>query len=227
MTRAILLWFFLPQLVAVPAGEEILRRVEAARASVQDYAVSLEITADLENARIPPMEATMYFKQPDRVHFTSDGFALLPKEAFTLNPAGILERFRIDSVTAEADGGGKGYHLWLAPRGERAGIAGGWLRVSSERWTIDGGDLRFADGRTLSVRFRHERVGTVWLPSELLISLSPPPGTGIVPPDEPKSFPIGRSTPLRGIITIRFSGYRLNSGLSDDLFESPRSPSGR
>ncbi len=226
MTQGVLLWFLLLQLTAVPAGEALLKRVETALASVHDYTVSLEITADLENARIPPMNATMYFKEPGRVHFSSEGFALLPKEGFILTPARILERFRIDSVVGEGEGERK-YRLWLTARDERAGVSGGWLRISSGRWTIDGGDLNFADGRSLSVRYRYEPVGAVWLPSEMELSFSRPGGVEPVPPDGQKALPLGGSLPRRGSITVRFSGYRLNAGLSDEIFGSPQIPPGR
>ncbi len=223
MTRVFLLWLLLPQLTPVAPGEAILKRVETALASVHDYTVSLEITADLENARIPPMHATMYFKEPGRVHFSSEGFALLPKEGFTLTPASILERFRIDSVVGEGEGE-RVYRLRLVARDERAGVTGGWLRISSGRWTIDGGDLSFSDGRSLSVRYRYEPVGTVWLPSEMGLSFSRPGGVESVPPDVQKALPLGGSLPRRGSITIRFSGYRLNTGLSDEIFGSPQIP---
>lgn len=226
MTRAVLLWCLLPQLAAVPAGEALLRRVETALASVHDYTVSLEITADLENARIPPMNATMYFKEPDRVHFSSEGFALLPREGFILTPARILERFRIDSVVSEG-GGERDYRLWLTARDDRAGVSGGWLRISSGRWTIDGGDLRFADGGTLSVRYRYGMVGTVWLPSEMGLSFSRPAGAEPASPDGQKSLPLGDSFPRQGSVTIRFSSYHLNIGLSDEIFGSPQNPPGR
>ncbi len=133
MTWAILLWLALPQLSAVSAGEALLKRVEAALAPVRDYTVTLEITADLEQARIPPMKATMYFKQPDRVHVESEGFALLPKEAFSLSPTRLLERFRVDSVVTERDGGAPHYRLRMAARDERSRVREIWLQISSGR----------------------------------------------------------------------------------------------
>lgn len=229
MTWAILLWLVLPQLSAVSAGEALLKRVEAALAPVRDYTVTLEITADLEQARIPPMKATMYFKQPDRVHFKSEGFALLPKEAFNLSPARLLERFRVDSVVTESDGGTTLYRLRLAAREERSRVHEIWLQISSGQWTIDGGELSFGDGRTLTVRFRHEQVGTVWLPSEMVLTFSQPGAAAAEPSplEDQKPVQLGREALLRGSVTIRYSGYKVNTGLSDDLFPPASVPSVR
>ena len=71
---------------ADPSGEQILKNVESARAAVKDYTVMLDIVADVERLKVPPMKAKMYFKYPDKVHFDSKGFALLPREGLALNP---------------------------------------------------------------------------------------------------------------------------------------------
>jgi len=217
------------QLTPVPAGEAILKRVEAALASVQDYTVTLDITADIEQANIPPMKATMYFKQPDRIHFESQGFALLPREAFSLSPTRLLERFRVDSVAVDTAEGEKIYRLHLTARDEKVRMREAWLDVSPERWTIDRGRLTFADDRTIAVRFRHERVGSVWLPSELFLSISQ---AGAVPSEAPPSdegrpAQLGRRALRKGSVVIRYSGYRLNTGLSDDIFVPSSVPGGR
>ncbi len=229
MTRAFLLWLLLPQLTPVPAGEAILRRVETALASVHDYTVSLEITADLEQARIPPMQATMYFKQPDKVHFESEGFALLPRQAFGLSPARLLEKFRVDSVVSEGAGEEKEYRLRLTPREERTGVQEMWIRVSSARWTIDGGEISLPEGRAMTLRFRHEQVGAVWLPSELSMEFSQTGGATQEPslPDDQKPLHLGRNVPRQGSVTIRFSDYKLNTGLSDEIFTRSPVPRGR
>ncbi len=229
MMRAFLLWLLLGQLTPVPAGEAILKRVETALASVHDYTVSLEITADLEEARIPPMKATMYFKQPDRVHFESEGFALLPREAFALSPARLLERFRVDSMVTEGAGEEKEFRLRLTPRDERTRVQEMWIRVSSARWTIDGGEISLPGGRAMTLRFQHRQLGTVWLPSELSLAFSQSGGAAPEPSlqDDGKPLRLGRSALRQGTVTIRFSGYKLNTGLSDEIFTRSSVPGAR
>jgi outer membrane lipoprotein-sorting protein len=226
--QAVLLWVLLAQLAPVPAGEAILKRVETALASVQDYTVALDITADLEQAKIPPMQATMYFKKPDRVHVESQGFALLPREAFSLSPTRLLERFHVAGVVADTLEGRRVYRLQLTARDEKTRFREAWLEVSPERWTIDRGRLSFADDRTLIVQFQYARVGSVWLPSELQVSFSQP---GVVVPEnspleDQKPVQLGRGALRRGSVIIRYSGYRLNTGLSDEIFAPSPVPGG-
>ncbi|MEK9138626.1 MAG: hypothetical protein AAB393_16000, partial [Bacteroidota bacterium] len=66
--------------LAQPSGEEILKKVDVSFSGVQDYSVVLDITADMERMTIPPMQVHMYYKQPDKFHFESENFAILPRE---------------------------------------------------------------------------------------------------------------------------------------------------
>jgi outer membrane lipoprotein-sorting protein len=222
MTWAAMLWVMFVQLAGVPTGEALLKRVEAAMESVRDYTVTLDITADLEQANIPPMQAKMYFKQPDKVHVESQGFALLPREALGFSPSRLLERFRVESVTSVDVEGRKNYRLQLAPRDERARVRTTWLEISPEHWTIERCELSFADDRTVTVGFKHEQVGSVWLPSELSLSFASSPRTirESSPLDDQKLVQAGRGTLRKGNVIIRYSGYQLNTGLPDSIFTS-------
>jgi outer membrane lipoprotein-sorting protein len=229
MIPGALLYTLFLQLAAVPAGEAILKRVETAVASVQDYTVSLDITANLEQATIPPMQATLYFKKPDRVHMESQGFAMLPREAFSLSPTRLLEHFRVESVRAESVEGRSVYRLRLTARDERARFHDAWLDVLPERWTIEGGTLSFADDRVLTVRFTYKQLGEVWLPSELFLSFSQSGASApeSSPLEDQKPVQIGRGAFRKGEVIIRYSGYRLNTGLSDDIFAPSSTPGER
>ena len=62
-----LLVVFHPAYSQKPTGEEILRKAEQNFHDVKDYTVTLDIVADIERIKVPPMHATMYFKQPEKV----------------------------------------------------------------------------------------------------------------------------------------------------------------
>jgi hypothetical protein len=213
------------QLASVPAGEAILKRVETALAPVEDYTVALSIVADLEQVNIPPMDATLYFKKPDKVHVASESFALLPKDAFSLTPSMILKRFSVTEVLPESVGGKKVYRLQLAARDERMRVREAWLQVSAERWTIERGELRLAENRTLALEYAYTRIKNVWLPSEMRLSFSQPPAAQENSPLlDQKPVQGSRRLPLRGSVLIRYSGYRLNTGLPDSVFPATSEP---
>jgi len=211
------------------SGETILNNVEAALASVHDYTVMLEITADLEQVRVPPAHATMYFKQPDQVHFDTRDFALLPKEAFSLSPTRILQRFTIEEVLRDTLDGESAYHIVLRAKEERARFRELQIYVNASRWTIEKAYLGLPGERNLTAQFVYSRVAGAWLPATLTITISQS-GLATVetsPLESPANIPSRSAVPRKGTVTIRYSGYRVNVGLTDDLFTPALPPSNR
>ena len=97
------------------SGEEILDRVEQTLTRVDDYTVTLDIVADIEGLSVPPMKVTMYFKQPDNVHFDSEGFALIPREGMAMSLAKLKENFSVGRVDRDTVHGEPAYRLTLEP----------------------------------------------------------------------------------------------------------------
>ena len=45
----------------------------------------------MEFLKVPDSEAKLYFKQPDKIHIESEGFAMLPKEGINFSPISLFE----------------------------------------------------------------------------------------------------------------------------------------
>jgi hypothetical protein len=208
----------------LPSGEALLKNVEAGTAGVRDYTVTLDITTDLEHIKTPPTQATMYFKRPDRIHFETQSFAMLPKDAFSLTPARLLQRFTPEMVLWDSLGGEPEYRLILRSRDERARSLGIWLYIHPSRWTIDMAQLWLPENRKLIVRLEHQKVENVWLPAVMTITFASR-GTDKIetaPFEDQKPMVIRPMLVQEGRITIRYSGYRINTGLGDELFSPSR-----
>jgi len=205
------------------SGTTILERVAAQYAAVQDYVVTLNITTNIERMSVPPMNATMYFKKPDKVHFDAKGFAILPREGLTLNPALLAERFLVDAVASDTLAGKRVLKLTMHPRSDQARTRRVTLFVDPDRWTPEKFTTTGIDGRAMSASFTHTRVGQFWLASNLFVEFSAAADTAAVPQWE-QSVPgtSGRSTFRGGTIEVKYSDYRVNTGLDDVTFqESP------
>jgi hypothetical protein len=205
---------------ADPSGEQILKNIDAGRAAVKDYTVMLDIVADVERVNVPPMKAKMYFKYPDKVHFDSKGFALLPKEGLALNPETLIKLYAVNHVSRDTLEGTPEYTLELRARSEKTRIQWLALSVNPARWTIDRVQIRRGGERLITLQFRHDRVEGTWLPAEVVASFSVASDTsesGTLDPTTPMRPP---QMPRRGTITLHFSHYSINTGLNDSLFVS-------
>lgn len=202
---------------SLPAGEALLKRVEAEFAKVQDYTVTLDVTADVERMNVPPMHVQMYYKHPDKFHFASANFALLPREGLAFNVARILSRFSVEDV-------GEGeqptsVHILLRPKSDAARVGKLEISIDTTLWRPTVVKSVLIGGRTMTARFQYARYEGYVMPALLTVQFKSPPADST---DAPISMPgaIPRSPmPRNGTVTIRYSDYKINKGLSDDVFE--------
>ena len=205
---------------AQPSGEEILKKVEANFPGVQDYTVDLDVTADIERMNVPPMHVRMYYKQPDKFQFDSEGFALLPRDGVAFNASKLLSRFTVEEVGEESSQGGREFRLLLRARGERAKTTKLQVFVDADDWKPTRVLSSLFDGRSVTAAFKYEKQNGHRMPSLLTVEFSAPPADTMDQMPDPDEVPMPRShMPRKGTITIKYSGYKINSGLSDDIFD--------
>jgi hypothetical protein len=211
-------------------GEDILKKVEAVFSAVEDYTVTLDVTTDIERLKIPPMHLTMYYKQPDKVHFDTEGFALLPREGLALPFSRLSQRFLVDSVQKYTEGSIELERLVLRSRDERARLRKAVLYVHPQRWTPEKIIAQMPDGSTMTAAFQYERIAEHWMPVQLHVefvaarrdTVAPSTPAGESPFGEPPASRTRFTPPRAGSITVHYSEYRINTGLSDDIFTNKK-----
>ncbi len=212
-----------PAFAQKPTGEEILRKAEQNFHDVKDYTVTLDIISDIERMKVPPMHAKMYFKQPEKVHFDAKGFVFLPREGMGLQFGQLTQRYAVDSSARETVEGVMMHRLVLHPRDEKAVVRRVFMWIDGNRWTPERVLIPGADGRAVEARFTYQQVDHFWLPSQLVVSFSAPEkdSTAAAPNTNPfaRGLPtMPRGNTRSGKVTVSYSDYRVNIGLSDSLF---------
>jgi outer membrane lipoprotein-sorting protein len=213
----------------IPSGDTILKNIERTFQSVDDYTVTLDIVTNIERTKIPPMKATMYFKQPEQVHFVSTGFALLPREGMGTQFGRLTKRYTVDSVAREMSEGMPVYRLLLVPRDLHAMGYRARMWVHGIRWTPERVEIPQPDGRAMTAHFTYVEIDGHWLPSNLVVSFAMGTQDSTA---AAQSGPVDRAGAIAqrsggrtGSVTIRYSDYRINIGLPDSLFtSSPATP---
>lgn len=201
---------------SLPAGEDILRNIDKNFAELNDFTVSLRVKVDLQRLKVPIMNAVMYFKRPDKMHFQSDGFAILPKEGFAFIAGGIGSRFEVENVNLEE---GR-YVLLVRPKEDRSKLRRVLLKVDPTTWTVARVVTPQTDGRQMKAEFTYANVGRFRLPASLLVTFTTDSASQELPDPFANLPTIHRQpqTPRTGTISILFSDYILNSGLKDEVF---------
>jgi hypothetical protein len=204
---------------AQPSGEAILKKIEANFPGVQDYTVDLDVTADIERMNVPPMHVRMYYKQPDKFQFDSEGFALLPRDGVAFNASKLLSRFSIEEVGEDSSQGRREFRLLLRAKAERSKITKLQVFVDTAHWKPTKVLSSLFGGRSMTAVFRYDKYDGHLMPSLLTVQFTSPPADTSNQTAEADMVPMPRSqVPRNGAITVRYSGYKINTGLSDEIF---------
>ncbi len=208
-----------------PTGEQILRNVARGMEQIRDYVVDVEAEVQMERLRVPRMQAKMYFKRPNKMHIESQSFAMLPREGVALDPAFLLETYDVALIGTDTLEGQKTYKLQLAAKELATRLRQLHLWVEERNWTILKMETIPYQGRILTVTFRHAlQRGGFWLPREMWVEFETPHReagerrSDTTRLNSPQWEEIQR--PLRsGTIHVHYTNYRINTGLSDEVFE--------
>jgi outer membrane lipoprotein-sorting protein len=193
--------------------------------AVNDFVATIEAEVDMERMRVPKMSATMYFKKPDKVHFSSTNFAMLPREGIVLNPARLRERYESKLVGDEMLDGRNMHKLELTAREAKIRPGRLILWIDPGNWTICRMETVPYQGRVLRLLFTYDlQAGGILLPKTMKASFDL-----AVRDTSEKSLNLDVQAPPQfdemprpsrsGSITVKYLEYKVNVGLSDDLFE--------
>jgi outer membrane lipoprotein-sorting protein len=216
------------------AGSVILQNVARGNEGIQDFVATIEAKVDMERLRVPKMNATLYFKKPDKVHFDSPGFAMLPREGVVLNVGALRTRYNATIVEEESVDGKKLLKMQLTGKDQVVRPRQLFVWVDQTVWTIAKMESVPYQGRILRLEFTYAtQSGGYVLPQTLKASFessgrdSTQRPLDLDLPNTPQLGDLNQRVPRSGSIFVKYLDYKINTGLSDDIFEkkenSPKS----
>jgi outer membrane lipoprotein-sorting protein len=228
MTSLVLNTTFARKLMETPNADTILARVMKGFADVQDFVVTIDAEVKMERVQVPKMHAMMSFKRPDKVHFTSQGFLFVPRDAVIMNPAVLSQRYNASFIGTDTIEGITLFKLQLAAKEKKTKLRQMYTWIDPVHWTITKIETIPYEDRTLSTVFDYEFLQEkFWLPSKMIVTFgSTMEGERVA--NDSISQPYDqfdrtqRSIPRNGRVTILYSGYKINVGLDDAVFEEKK-----
>ena len=204
-------------------ADEILTKVVKGFDEVNDFSAVLDAEINMDRMQIPKMHADLFFKKPDKVHFSSKSFLLVPREGIALNPSVLKEHYLPTSAVRDTVDGKIFFKLLLAAKDAKTRLRALSIWVDPANWTITKMETIPYEGRSLTMTFTYEcQLGKYWLPSKLVASFASESEKA----EKDSSTSLGsqidaaqRSVPRSGKVTVVYSNFKINIGLSDELFE--------
>jgi len=206
-------------------ADAILKSVVDKLNKVDDYTVDANIKADIPMIKILPVKATLYFKQKDKFKVVSKGIAILPKQGFTdinafLNKKGAYMAVEGGTKTVQDI---KTTLVTVIPTGENSEFVLAKLWIDTKRSIILESQITTRGSGTVSVSYKYGEQAEYGLPSVLEFTVD------VKKFKMPKSVAAdihdteGKDNKKKhkdtGTIVITLSNYKVNKGLSDEIFK--------
>lgn len=206
--------------------ETILENVKKEFEKIEDYQVDVKIEVDVDFLKMPDREATIFYKKPDKFHIDSENFALLPKSGLNFSPLGFLNyKYTSFYVREDTVRGTLTSVIKVIPLEADADVILSTLWVDIKRNII----LKVESSRKpqgtfiINLDYLKTKQG-FWLPSSMIFSFTIDrglfPGKSKLDPETGSDKSNKDSAESEtGKVYITYLNYKVNVGLSDELFE--------
>jgi outer membrane lipoprotein-sorting protein len=214
--------------IAIPQKkdpEKVLDEVKRTFNKVNDYVVDVNIRVDVVFLKVPETNATIYYKQPGKMHLESEGFALLPKEGMDFSPVGLLDE-EYTSIYEKTDtvDGHRTDVIKVIPLSENSDVVLTTLWIDESRHIIRKVESSPKIGGTFSIELNYDDSKTDYpLPTKMLFTFNidrmnlPKGMAGEL--NQSKSKDEKKSKSTTGKVFINYKSYKVNQGIPDSVFE--------
>lgn len=201
---------------------ELIEKLISTSEAVSDYSADIEIEVDVDFIKMPVKHARIFYKHPDKIKFKSEEFIMLPKKGLNNQLTAILnEPYTAIYLGSELIDGKSHHVVRIVPMGKNP-------EVILATWWIDANDFRISKSESntrkngsFTIDFQYDDPEII-LPTQMIFSFE------IEKLNLPLKF-IGKAGGVeidkdkmeevnRGRVFIRFSNYKINSDLPDELF---------
>jgi outer membrane lipoprotein-sorting protein len=204
-------------LLAQEEGARTLDALQKKYSNLKDYTVDVNVHFDVEGFKAPDMQAKLYCKPPDRMKIESKRIFFLPKEGGTFNPFMFnKEDFEVKFLERLTYDGRNAVKLKLTPQKRKLNAQDFILTVDTDRNLIREMNTSSSDGREVKALIEYGHFSDFDLPTRIELHINVQFGESMEIKDfGPSAQPAKRVT---GRVDITYSNYKVNSGLSDEMF---------
>jgi len=210
--------------------EDILDKVKEEFSKVEDYEVNVNIKVDVNFLKVPDAEATIYYKQPDKIRLKSEGFALLPKEGLNFSPYSFLKGDYTAIFDKEQNVDGNScYLIKVIPLGDRGDLVLTTLWIDKQKYIIRKIESTTKANGTFTIDLKYENNIKYPLPSSMIFAFNvqkmqmPKEITGEIAGEDNKvKDKRDKDRTTRGKVYISYSDYKINTGLPDSIFTNDK-----
>jgi hypothetical protein len=226
MKRFVLFLFFAACQVSAQDARQLLREVNTKFASVKDYQVNVHIRADIPFVRMMPVNAVLYYKQPDKFRIRSKGIALLPRQGFDQLIKSLKDTAAYMPVVQSPDmlRNAKVLVVNILPLSDTSDLILGKLWIDPGQKLILRSQVTSRTNGTVTSDFYFGTHASQALPDSMLFTVDTkkfkvPKAVAADLNNVKSTEPTNKTDKQKGQIFIRFADYSINKGVQDAVFK--------
>jgi len=222
----LLLLTFVPGICQTKDPDVMIKRLKDCFSKVKDYEVEVKIKVDVDFIKVPDSHAKIYFKQPDKMHFESESFAMLPKEGMDFSPVSFLKgNFTSIYLKEDVIDGHNVSVVKVIPLSDHGDVILSTLWIDQHENIIRRVESSTKTSGTFSVDLKYEEgKRDYYLPQNMIFTFNmdkPNLPKSINGEDEPDSKKKESKT-TTGKVFISYYNYKVNQGISDSMFDKKK-----
>ena len=201
-----------------------LNKVVTKLNTVKDYTVDVDVKADIPMIKILPSKAKVYFKQKDKFKVVSKGIVILPKQGFTEINSFLTNKDKYMAIEGDTSkiAGVKVHLITVIPKSEDNEIILAKIWIDDARSLIMKTQVTTKTNGTVTTTYSYGDMAKYALPNKMVFEI------------DVKKFKLPKSMAAdinqrssekkednrkKGTITVNLSNYKVNTGLSDEVFK--------
>jgi outer membrane lipoprotein-sorting protein len=193
---------------------------------IKDYQVDVNIKVDVELLKVPDSDAKIYFKQPDKIHLESEGFALLPKDGIDFTPSSLLKKnyTAIYEQDVNLDGINTSV-VKIIPTGDQGNVILSTLWIDQKNKVIRKVESTTKTNGTFTMNFSYDDNIKYPLASKIVFTFNidqskmPKELGDNSESNQPSKRNKKFNSLIKGQVIITYSNYQINKGIPDSIFD--------
>ena len=206
-------------------ARHLLREVNTKFASVKDYQADVNIRTAIPFIRMMPVNARLFFKQPDKFRLKSKGIAILPRQSFDQLFKNLRDTNSYMPVaqSQETIHQVKTQIISILPVSDTADLVLGKLWIDTKEKLILRSQVTTKSNGTVTTDFYFGNHTAQALPDSMLFTIDTrkfkiPKAVAADLNNVKSTDKSGKNELQKGQIIIRFKDYQINKGIADEIF---------
>lgn len=208
-------------------AEELLSRVKAKLDKVTDYEASGTLKINVDFIKAPVARIKVYFKKPDKLRIINEGgISLVPKGTINIDIGNLIGKIEESDIIDGGKDSKSGFRvIKLLPKDDNASIVLSVLHVDEQQLLVKKAKTTTKENGTYELDLTYGRYADYGLADKVLFTFNTkdykmPKGVTL-DYDEGNSKPpdANKVKDSKGVIEISYSGYSINKGVADKIFQ--------